>query len=101
MEGTYCKRTINLHFSQTLDVSLTADSVKEVESSSDHDSPAGNPPGNNEPKPTESNHTLKVKTGLQKRAAGFQATLICLTTGGSGEQPENITALSLNSSYGL
>ncbi|XP_034187166.1 syntaxin-binding protein tomosyn isoform X4 [Osmia lignaria lignaria] len=85
----------------TLDVSLTADSVKEVESSSDHDSPAGNPPGNNEPKPNELNHTLKVKTGLQKRAAGFQATLICLTTGGSGEQPENITALSLNSSYGL
>ncbi|XP_012134720.1 syntaxin-binding protein tomosyn isoform X13 [Megachile rotundata] len=85
----------------TLEVSLTADPAKEVESSSDHDSPAGNTVGNNEPKNNESSQSLKVKTGLQKRAAGFQATLICLTTGGAGEQPENITALSLNSSYGL
>ncbi|XP_015434590.1 PREDICTED: syntaxin-binding protein 5-like [Dufourea novaeangliae] len=74
---------------------------KEVESSSDHDSPAGNTSGSSETKNTESNQPLKVKTGLQKRAPGFQATLICLTVAASGEQPENITALSLNSSYGL
>ncbi|CAK9813629.1 Syntaxin-binding protein 5 [Anthophora plagiata] len=85
----------------TLEISLTADSGKEIESSSDHDSPAGNTSGSGEPKVNESNHPLKVKTGLQKRAAGFQATLICLTVAPNGEQPENITALTLNSSYGL
>lgn len=80
---------------------MTADPGKEVESSSDHDSPAGNTSGSSETKNTEANQPLKVKGGLQKRAAGFQATLICLTVAASGEQPENITALSLNSSYGL
>ncbi|KAK1128085.1 hypothetical protein K0M31_003569 [Melipona bicolor] len=85
----------------TLEISLTADSAKEVESSSDHDSPAGNTSGSSESKNNESNQSLKVKTGLQKRAAGFQATLVCLTITNSGEQTENITALSLNSSYGL
>ncbi|XP_053979081.1 syntaxin-binding protein 5 isoform X3 [Hylaeus volcanicus] len=85
----------------TLEISLTADVGKEVECSPDHDSPAGNTSGSSETKNTEGNQGLKVKSGLQKRAAGFQATLICLTVGASGEQPENITALSLNSSYGL
>ncbi|XP_043507465.1 syntaxin-binding protein 5 isoform X10 [Frieseomelitta varia] len=85
----------------TLEISLTADPAKEVESSSDHDSPAGNTSGSSESKNNESNQSLKVKTGLQKRAAGFQATLVCLTITNSGEQTENITALSLNSSYGL
>ncbi|OAD55129.1 Syntaxin-binding protein 5 [Eufriesea mexicana] len=85
----------------TLEISLTADPAKEIESSSDHDSPAGNTSGSSESKNNESNQPLKVKTGLQKRAAGFQATLICLTIANSGEQAENITALSLNSSYGL
>ncbi|XP_017790250.1 PREDICTED: syntaxin-binding protein 5 isoform X3 [Habropoda laboriosa] len=86
----------------TLEISLTADSGKEIESSSDHDSPAGgNTSGTGESKVNESNQLLKVKTGLQKRAPGFQATLICLTVAPNGEQPENITALSLNSSYGL
>ncbi|XP_050578311.1 syntaxin-binding protein 5 isoform X1 [Bombus affinis] len=85
----------------TLEISLTADPAKEIESSSDHDSPAGNTSGSSETKNNESNQPLKVKTGLQKRAAGFQATLVCLTIANSGEQAENITALSLNSSYGL
>ncbi|XP_061936659.1 syntaxin-binding protein 5 isoform X8 [Apis cerana] len=85
----------------TLEISLTADPVKEVESSSDHDSPAGNTSGSSESKNNESSQSLKIKTGLQKRAAGFQATLVCLTVTNSGEQAENITALSLNSSYGL
>lgn len=77
--------------------------MREIETSPDHDAPAtGNVPSGGESKQTsEYNHPLKVKTGLQKRAAGFQATLICLTIAPSGEQPENITALSLNSSYGL
>ncbi|XP_076289671.1 syntaxin-binding protein tomosyn isoform X6 [Lasioglossum baleicum] len=87
----------------TLEISLTpnTDQPKEVESSSDHDSPAGNTSGSSETKNSESNQPLKVKSGLQKRAAGFQATLVCLTVAPSGEQPENITALSLNTSYGL
>ncbi|XP_076645951.1 syntaxin-binding protein tomosyn isoform X2 [Halictus rubicundus] len=87
----------------TLEISLTPnpDQPKEVESSSDHDSPAGNTSGSSETKNSESNQPLKVKSGLQKRAAGFQATLVCLTVAASGEQPENITALSLNTSYGL
>ncbi|XP_043261437.1 syntaxin-binding protein 5 isoform X3 [Colletes gigas] len=85
----------------TLEISLTAEPGKEVESTSDHDSPAGNTSGNNETKNPEVHQPLKVKSGLQKRAPGFQATLICLMVAASGEQPENITALSLNSSYGL
>jgi syntaxin-binding protein 5 len=83
---------------QTLEVCLSVDSGKEAENSPDHESPAGNIV---ESKNADFNHPLKVKTGLQKRAAGFQATLICLTTAPTGEQPENITSLSLNSSYGL
>ncbi|XP_026830826.1 syntaxin-binding protein 5 isoform X5 [Ooceraea biroi] len=86
----------------TLEICLSVDSSREAENSPDHESPAtGNTVGNVESKITDFNHPLKVKTGLQKRAAGFQATLICLTTAPSGEQPENITSLSLNSSYGL
>ncbi|XP_011698608.1 PREDICTED: syntaxin-binding protein 5 isoform X2 [Wasmannia auropunctata] len=82
----------------TLEICLTV----EPEASPDRESPAtGNTVGNVEPKTIEFNHPLKVKTGLQKRPAGFQATLICLTTAPPGEQPENITSLSLNSSYGL
>ncbi|XP_031771719.1 syntaxin-binding protein 5-like isoform X3 [Apis florea] len=86
----------------TLEISLTAEpGVKEAETSSDHDSPAGNTSASSEAKNNESSQSLKIKTGLQKRAAGFQATLVCLTITASGEQAENITALSLNSSYGL
>ncbi|KAL2734052.1 syntaxin-binding protein 5 isoform X7 [Vespula squamosa] len=87
----------------TLEISLSQNPLREIETSPDHDAPAtGNVPSGGESKHTsEYNHPLKVKTGLQKRAAGFQATLICLTIAPSGEQPENITALSLNSSYGL
>ncbi|XP_046820900.1 syntaxin-binding protein 5 isoform X8 [Vespa crabro] len=87
----------------TLEISLSQNPLREIETSPDHDAPAtGNVPSGGESKHTsEYNHPLKVKTGLQKRAAGFQATLICLTIAPSGEQTENITALSLNSSYGL
>ncbi|XP_072755155.1 syntaxin-binding protein 5 isoform X4 [Anoplolepis gracilipes] len=84
----------------TLEICLSVDPTKEGDNSPDRESPA-NTVGNVESKNTEFNHPLKIKTGLQKRAAGFQATLICLTTAPIGEQPENITALSLNSSYGL
>ncbi|XP_043490601.1 syntaxin-binding protein 5 isoform X14 [Polistes fuscatus] len=87
----------------TLEVPLSQNLARETENSPEHDAPStGNVPSAGESKHTsEYNHPLKVKSGLQKRAAGFQATLICLTIAPSGEQPENITALSLNSSYGL
>lgn len=89
-------------FLQTLEICLSVDPLKETDNSPDRESPAtGNTVGNVESKTSDFNHPLKIKTGLQKRAAGFQATLICLTTAPSGEQPENITSLSLNSSYGL
>ncbi|XP_011639551.1 syntaxin-binding protein 5 isoform X3 [Pogonomyrmex barbatus] len=83
----------------TLEICLSVDPGREGDNSPDRESPAN--VGNVESKITEFNHPLKVKTGLQKRTAGFQATLICLTTAPPGEQPENITSLSLNSSYGL
>jgi len=87
---------------QTLEICLSVDPGKEADNSPDRESPAiGNTVGNVESKTVEFNHPLKVKTGLQKRPAGFQATLICLTTAPPGEQPENITSLCLNSSYGL
>lgn len=44
---------------------------------------------------------LKVKTGPQKKPPGFQAQLVCLTPSNNGEPPGQITALSINSSYGL
>ncbi|XP_048511692.1 syntaxin-binding protein 5 isoform X2 [Athalia rosae] len=44
---------------------------------------------------------LKVKSGPQRRAPGFQPTMVCLSPWINGEQPGNINALSLNSSYGL
>ncbi|XP_052124427.1 syntaxin-binding protein 5 isoform X2 [Frankliniella occidentalis] len=44
---------------------------------------------------------LKVKPGPQKKPAGFQAHIVCITPWVNGEQPGQITALSINSSYGL
>ncbi|XP_023287621.1 syntaxin-binding protein 5 isoform X2 [Orussus abietinus] len=86
----------------TLEVPFVSDFTREQESSPDYEHPpSGNASGEESKHSVEYNHPLKVKSGLQKRAAGFQATLICLTFGANGEQPENITALSLNSSYGL
>lgn len=77
---------------------MLADPSKDTERSPDFDfsNTSDDPEAN-----FEKNQPLKVKTGLQKRAAGFQATLVCLTHGPNGELPESITALSLNSSYGL
>ncbi|XP_056630507.1 syntaxin-binding protein 5 isoform X1 [Diorhabda sublineata] len=44
---------------------------------------------------------LKVKTGNQKKLPGFQAQLVCLTPWNNGEPPSHISALTVNSSYGL
>ncbi|XP_023311106.1 syntaxin-binding protein 5 isoform X2 [Anoplophora glabripennis] len=45
--------------------------------------------------------TLKVRSGNQKKPPGFQAQLVCLTPWNNGEPPSHITALTINSSYGL
>ncbi|XP_044594786.1 syntaxin-binding protein 5 isoform X2 [Cotesia glomerata] len=84
----------------TLEISLTGDG-KDTEGSPDPDLDPCQIPGVEESRAAEAANSLKVKGGLQKRAAGFQATLICLTSNSGGEQTENITSLSLNSSYGL
>ncbi|XP_053598535.1 syntaxin-binding protein 5 isoform X4 [Microplitis demolitor] len=84
----------------TLEIPLTGDS-KDTEGSPDPDLDPCQIPGVEESRAAEAAMSLKVRGGLQKRAAGFQATLICLTSNNGGEQTENITSLSLNSSYGL
>ncbi|XP_046984431.1 syntaxin-binding protein 5 isoform X1 [Schistocerca americana] len=50
---------------------------------------------------TEFATPLKVRQGPQKKPPGFQAHLVCLTPCVNGEQPGQITSLSINSSYGL
>ncbi|XP_066952290.1 syntaxin-binding protein 5 isoform X6 [Macrobrachium rosenbergii] len=44
---------------------------------------------------------IRVRGGSQKKAAGYQADLVCLTPWVDGEPPGSISALSINSSYGL
>ncbi|XP_063707457.1 syntaxin-binding protein 5 isoform X5 [Culicoides brevitarsis] len=60
------------------------------------------------PKQTESTDSekkfdgmLKVKPGPQKKLAGFQPQLVCLTPWQNGTHPGQITSLCINSSYGL
>lgn len=52
-------------------------------------------------KKSETMFPLKVKQGPQKKQPGFQAHIVCLTPWVNGEQPGQISALSINSSYGL
>ena len=49
----------------------------------------------------EQPNPLKVKTGVYRRPAGFQADMVCLSCWMDGEPPGLITALSVNSAYGL
>lgn len=44
---------------------------------------------------------LKVRPGQQRKAAGFQAQIVCLTPWTNGTHPGQITALCINSNYGL
>ncbi|KAK7794267.1 hypothetical protein R5R35_013601 [Gryllus longicercus] len=44
---------------------------------------------------------LRVRAGQFKKPPGFQAHLVCLTPYINGDPPGQITALSINSSYGL
>ncbi|XP_063973490.1 syntaxin-binding protein 5 isoform X5 [Diachasmimorpha longicaudata] len=84
----------------TLEITFASDG-RDTEGSPDPDLDPCQIPGVEESRAAEAAMSLKVKGGLQKRAPGFQATLICLTSNVGGEQTENIASLSLNSSYGL
>ncbi|XP_071549213.1 syntaxin-binding protein 5 isoform X3 [Panulirus ornatus] len=44
---------------------------------------------------------IHVRGGAQKKASGYQADLVCITPWVDGEPPGSISALSINSSYGL
>jgi len=44
---------------------------------------------------------LRVRTGMQKKPAGFQPHLVCISIGLHGEPSSQITALCINSSYRL
>ncbi|XP_039287890.1 syntaxin-binding protein 5-like [Nilaparvata lugens] len=44
---------------------------------------------------------VRVRPGPQKKPAGFQAYMVCLTPIINGQVPGAITALTINSSYGL
>lgn len=44
---------------------------------------------------------LKVRPGPQRKSAGFQAQIVCLTPWTNGTHPGQITALCINSNYGL
>ncbi|CAL4082353.1 unnamed protein product, partial [Meganyctiphanes norvegica] len=44
---------------------------------------------------------IHVRGGSQKKPAGYQADLVCLTPWVNGEPPGNISAITINSSYGL
>ena len=44
---------------------------------------------------------MSVRGGVYRRPAGFQVDLVCLSSWMDGEAPGSITALSVNSAYGL
>lgn len=50
---------------------------------------------------TQNDGMLKVRPGPQRKAAGFQAQIVCLTPWTNGTHPGQITALCINSNYGL
>lgn len=50
---------------------------------------------------TQNDGMLKVRPGPQRKSAGFQAQIVCLTPWTQGTHPGQITALCINSNYGL
>lgn len=44
---------------------------------------------------------IHVRGGIQKKPPGYQADLVCLTPRINGDPPGPVTALAINSSYGL
>ncbi len=44
---------------------------------------------------------IRTKLGPQKKVAGYQVEIVCLTPWINGEPPGGISSLALNSSYGM
>jgi syntaxin-binding protein 5 len=80
----------------TLEIPIYSESLDEAAESSPEEAPS-KPPGASD----ESTALVKVRTGPQKKPPGFQACLACVTPSANGEPPGQITALTINSSYGL
>lgn len=57
--------------------------------------------GDSPKKKNEYHTTLRVKSGSIKKVPGFQAELVCLTPWVNEQPPGHITALSVNSCFGL
>ncbi|XP_060850587.1 syntaxin-binding protein 5 isoform X1 [Rhopalosiphum padi] len=80
----------------TLEIPIYSESLDEAAESSPEEAPS-KPPGASD----DSSALVKVRTGPQKKPPGFQACLACVTPSTNGEPPGQITALTINSSYGL
>ncbi|XP_050443126.1 syntaxin-binding protein 5 isoform X2 [Adelges cooleyi] len=79
----------------TLEIPIYTESLDEAAESSPEETPS-------KPATTDdSTIPVKVRTGPQKKPPGFQACLACVTPSVNGEPPGQITALTINSSYGL
>lgn len=82
---------------QTLEIPIYSESLDEAAESSPEEAPS-KPAGTGDDTSTT---LVKVRTGPQKKPPGFQACLACVTPSANGEMPGQITALTINSSYGL
>lgn len=80
---------------QTLEIPIYSESLDEAAESSPEEAPT-KPAGAD-----DSSALVRVRTGPQKKPPGFQACLACVTPTVNGESPGLITALTINSSYGL
>lgn len=78
-----------------LEIPIYSENLDEAAESSPEEAPA-KPVGSE-----EGSGLVKVRTGPQKKPPGFQACLACVTPSVNGESPGQITALTINSSYGL
>ncbi|XP_050058735.1 syntaxin-binding protein 5 isoform X3 [Aphis gossypii] len=79
-----------------LEIPIYSESLDEAAESSPEEAPS-KPPGASD----DSTALVRVRTGPQKKPPGFQACLACVTPSINGEPPGQITALTINSSYGL
>ncbi|XP_050523828.1 syntaxin-binding protein 5 isoform X2 [Daktulosphaira vitifoliae] len=79
----------------TLEIPIYSESLDEAGESSPDEIPSKNITSD------ESTLPVKVRVGPQKKPPGFQACLACVTPSVNGEPPGQITALTINSSYGL
>ncbi|XP_025198694.1 syntaxin-binding protein 5 isoform X1 [Melanaphis sacchari] len=80
----------------TLEIPIYSESLDEATESSPEEAPS-KPSGASD----DSSALVKVRAGPQKKPPGFQACLACVTPSTNGEPPGQITALTVNSSYGL